>query len=80
MSFALLGIPDLSIVAWLAISLVFAFDAGLLFLGCHYTEHHRKPRWERRARLERAKPINLEAARRVRDRTRRGPSIDRRAS
>lgn len=76
---ALLGIPDLGIVAWLAISLVFAFDAGLFFAGWHYTEHHRKPRWERRAQLQRAKPLDLADARRVRDRTRRGPEAGRRA-
>lgn len=80
MSIALLGIPDLGIVAWLAICLIFAFDAGLFFAGWHYTEHHRKPRWERRMRRQPVEPVDFIAARRVRDKTRRGPASDRRAS
>lgn len=48
--------------------------AALLFLGWHYTEHYRKPRWERRARRQPADPIDFSGEIRVRDKTRRGPA------
>ena len=50
------------------------FLAALLFLGWHYTEHYRKPRWEARARRERVRPIDFSGEIRVRDKTRRGPA------
>lgn len=60
---------------WTAIVIVglFALDAAIFFLGWHYTEHHRKPRWRRRMQRPPADPIDFSREYRVRDKTRRGP-------
>jgi hypothetical protein len=70
---ALLGIPDLGIIAWAAIILIFAFDAGIVFLGRCYTKNYREPRWQRRATYERAAAETRHREIRVRDKSRRGP-------
>lgn len=70
---ALLGIPDLGIIAWVAISLIFAFDAGVFWVGRAYTRNRREPRWQRRATYQREAAETRRRAVRVRDRSRRGP-------
>jgi hypothetical protein len=70
---ALLGIPNLGFVAWLVISFAFAVDAGIVFLGWHYSEHHRKPRWARHANHEPVDPIDFGGEIAVHDKSRRGP-------